>query len=207
MVKIRLRRVGKKKQPSYRITVADSRSPRDGRFIEVIGFYNPRTDPETVRLQEDRALHWLGVGAQPSDPVARLLEKMGTLARFERLKAGESLEVLLAEAEAAAEARPAVSAKTQPVRAAKRAEKKAVAEEEEVKAEPEPEVEVEAEAEAEPEPEEEGEATEEAEPVSEAEEDSSAEETAETEASEEEEEQEPEPPAEETEQGEEETET
>lgn len=201
MVKIRLRRVGKKKQPSYRITVADSRSPRDGRFIEVIGFYNPRTDPETVRLQEDRALHWLGVGAQPSDPVARLLEKMGTLARFERLKAGESLEVLLAEAEAAAEARPAVSAKTQPVRAAKRAEKKAVAEEEEVKAEPEVEVEVEAE------PEEEGEATVEAEPVSEAEEDSSAEETAETEASEEEEEQEPEPPAEETEQGEEETET
>lgn len=196
MVKIRLRRVGKKKQPSYRITVADSRSPRDGRFIEVIGFYNPRTDPETVRLQEDRALHWLSVGAQPSDPVARLLEKMGTLARFERLKAGESLEVLLAEAEAAAEARPTVSAKTQPVRAAKRAEKKAVAEEEEVKAE----VEVEAE------PEEEGEATVEAEPVSEAEEESSAEETAETEASEEKEEQEAEPPAEETEQGEEETE-
>ena len=193
MVKIRLRRVGKKKQPSYRITVADSRSPRDGRFIEVIGFYNPRTEPETVRLKEDRALHWLSVGAQPSDPVARLLEKMGTLARFERLKAGESLETLLAEAEAAAEARPVVSAKTQPVRAAKKAEKKVEPEE--------PEVEVEEE--------EEGEATEEAEPVSEAEEDeeeSSAEGKTETEANEVEE-QEPEPPAEEPEQGEEETET
>ena len=193
MVKIRLRRVGKKKQPSYRITVADSRSPRDGRFIEVIGFYNPRTEPETVRLQEDRALHWLSVGAQPSDPVARLLEKMGTLARFERLKAGESLETLLAEAEAAAEARPVVSAKTQPVRAAKKAEKKVEPEEPEVEEEEE----------------EEGEATEEAEPVSEAEEDeeeSSAEGKTETEANEVEE-QEPEPPAEESEQGEEETET
>lgn len=193
MVKIRLRRVGKKKQPSYRITVADSRSPRDGRFIEVIGFYNPRTEPETVRLQEDRALHWLSVGAQPSDPVARLLEKMGTLARFERLKAGESLETLLAEAEAAAEARPVVSAKTQPVRAAKKAEKKVEPEEPEVEEEEE----------------EEGEATEEAEPVSEAEEgeeESSAEGKTETEANEVEE-QEPEPPAEESEQGEEETET
>jgi small subunit ribosomal protein S16 len=203
MVKIRLRRVGKKKQPSYRITVADSRSPRDGRFIEVIGFYNPRTDPETVRLQEDRALHWLSVGAQPSDPVARLLEKMGTLARFERLKAGESLEVLLAEAEAAAEARPAVSAKTQPVRAAKPAKKKVDTEEpvEEEAPEEEPEEE---EVEEAKEEEEEGEATVEAEPVSEAEEESSAEEATETEA---EEEQEPEPPAEESEQGEEETET
>ena len=193
MVKIRLRRVGKKKQPSYRITVADSRSPRDGRFIEVIGFYNPRTEPETVRLQEDRALHWLSVGAQPSDPVARLLEKMGTLARFERLKAGESLETLLAEAEAAAEARPVVSTKTQPVRTAKKAEKKVEPEEPEVEEEEE----------------EEGEATEEAEPVSEAEEDeeeSSAEGKTETEANEVEE-QEPEPPAEESEQGEEEAET
>ena len=112
MVKIRLSRVGKKKQPSYRITVADSRAPRDGRNIEIIGVYNPRTEPETVRIQEDRALHWLGVGAQPTDAVARLLEKLGTLARFERLKAGESLDVLLAEAEAEVEARATVSPKT-----------------------------------------------------------------------------------------------
>ena len=104
MVRIRLRRVGAKKQPSYRVVVADSRSPRDGRFVEVIGFYNPRTEPETVTIKEERALHWLSVGAQPSRAVVRLLKNQGTLARFERLKQGESLEALLAEAaEAAAE--------------------------------------------------------------------------------------------------------
>jgi small subunit ribosomal protein S16 len=101
MVKIRLRRVGSKKQPSYRIVVADSRAPRDGRFIEVIGFYNPRTEPETVTIQEDRALHWLGVGAQPTRAVARFLEQCGTQDRFRRLQAGESLEDLLAEIEEA----------------------------------------------------------------------------------------------------------
>jgi small subunit ribosomal protein S16 len=101
MVKIRLRRVGAKKQASYRVVVADSRSPRDGRFIERIGIYNPRTDPETVRIKEDRALHWLSVGAQPTDAVARLLKNQGTLARFERLKQGEPLETLVAEAEEA----------------------------------------------------------------------------------------------------------
>ncbi|HEC34111.1 MAG TPA: 30S ribosomal protein S16 [Chloroflexi bacterium] len=118
MVKIRLRRVGAKKQASYRIVVADSRAPRDGRFVESIGFYNPRTDPETVRYREDRALYWLSVGAQPTDAVARLLEKQGTLARFARLKAGEPLEALLAEAEAAAQARPAPGLATRPVGAA-----------------------------------------------------------------------------------------
>ncbi len=104
MVKIRLRRVGAKKQPSYRIVVADARSPRDGRFIEAIGFYNPRTEPETVVIKEERALHWLSVGAQPTEPVLRLLKAYGTWGRFERLKAGESLESLVAEAEAAAPA-------------------------------------------------------------------------------------------------------
>ncbi len=102
MVKIRLRRVGAKKQPSYRIVVTDSRAPRDGAYIEAIGFYNPRTEPETVEIKEDRALYWLSVGAQPTEAVARLLEKNGTLARFARLKAGEPMEVLVAEAEAAA---------------------------------------------------------------------------------------------------------
>ena len=100
MVKIRLRRTGKKKQPSYRVVVADSRAPRDGRFIEIIGFYNPRTDPPTVQIKEDRALYWLSQGAQLSDPVARLLKKQGTLDRFARLKEGEDLEALLAEAAA-----------------------------------------------------------------------------------------------------------
>lgn len=112
MVKIRLRRVGAKKQPSYRIVVADSRSPRDGRFIEVVGFYNPRTSPETVEIKEDRVFHWLSAGAQPTGSVVRLLNRQGTMARFERLKEGEPLETLLAEAEKAAQARPKVSPQT-----------------------------------------------------------------------------------------------
>lgn len=101
MVKIRLRRIGAKKQPSYRVVVADSRSPRDGRFIEIVGHYNPRTEPITLNIQEDRVLHWLSVGAQLTDPVERLLKNLGTLDRFARLKEGADLESLLAEAEAA----------------------------------------------------------------------------------------------------------
>jgi small subunit ribosomal protein S16 len=97
MVKIRLRRIGKKKQPSYRLVVTDSRSPRDGRFIETIGFYNPRTEPPIVRIKEDRALYWLSQGAQPTDAAARLLRSKGTLDRFARFKEGEDLESLLAE--------------------------------------------------------------------------------------------------------------
>jgi small subunit ribosomal protein S16 len=97
MVKIRLRRMGKKKQPSYRVVVADSRAPRDGRFIESIGFYDPGTEPPTVKIKEDRALYWLSQGAQPTDTVVRLLRNTGTLDRFARLKEGEDLESLLAE--------------------------------------------------------------------------------------------------------------
>ena len=74
MLRIRLRRVGKKKQPNYRIVVVDSRAPRDGSYIEKVGFYNPLTDPPTIELDLDRAKHWLRVGAQPSDPVALMLE-------------------------------------------------------------------------------------------------------------------------------------
>jgi small subunit ribosomal protein S16 len=99
MLRIRLRRVGAKKQPSYRIVVADSTAPRDGKFVEVIGFYNPRTEPETVTIKEARALHWLSVGAQPSNPVLRLFKNQGTLERYELLKAGESLEYLIAASE------------------------------------------------------------------------------------------------------------
>ncbi len=98
MIRIRLRRVGAKKQPSYRVVVADSRSPRDGRFIERLGWYNPRTDPPSFSIKEDRALYWLSVGAQPSDAVARLLNKMGTFEKTERVKAGASIEEVLAEA-------------------------------------------------------------------------------------------------------------
>ncbi len=107
MVKIRLRRVGAKKQPSFRVVVADSQSPRDGRFIEQIGFYNPRTEPETLRIDEERALYWLNVGAQPSDSAARLLTTTGTMDRFVRLKQGEPLEDLLTEAEELLAAEPA----------------------------------------------------------------------------------------------------
>ena len=112
MVRIRLRRIGSKGQPSYRMIVADAEAPRDGRFLEVVGFYNPRTMPETVQVDEARALHWLGVGAQPSESVTRLLTKCGTMGRFARLKSGEALDVLVAEAAEAAAAAPAVNPKT-----------------------------------------------------------------------------------------------
>lgn len=79
MVKIRLRRVGAKKKPSYRLVVADVRAPRDGAFIDIIGHYNPLTDPETVVINEERALHWLRQGAQPTDTAARLLAKAGIM--------------------------------------------------------------------------------------------------------------------------------
>ena len=104
MVKIRLRRTGSKKKPHYRVVVADSRTPRDGRFIEIVGHYNPRTDPTTVNVHEDRVLYWLSVGAQPTDQVRKLLGNLGTLDRFTRLKEGADLEELLAEAKAAREA-------------------------------------------------------------------------------------------------------
>lgn len=100
MVRIRLRRVGLKKQPSYRIVVTDQRSPRDGSFIENIGHYNPRTQPSTEVVKEDRVLYWLSVGAQPSESVKSILKRMGVLERFERLKKGESMESLVAEAAA-----------------------------------------------------------------------------------------------------------
>lgn len=76
MVRIRLRRMGAKKSPFYRIVVADKRSPRDGRFIESIGTYNPHTQPETVDLQMERAAYWLSNGAQPSDGVIRILQRV-----------------------------------------------------------------------------------------------------------------------------------
>ena len=103
MVRIRLRRTGKKGQPSYRVVVADKESPRDGRFIEILGHYNPRTDPMTVRIDAERALYWLSQGAQPSDAVARLLRKEGILARFDAIKRGDPDPGIVAEAEAEAD--------------------------------------------------------------------------------------------------------
>jgi len=98
MLKIRLRRVGAKKQPSYRLVVAESASPRDGRFVESIGIYNPRTEPATIRVEEGRALYWLSQGAQPTDSVSRLFKIAGTSDRFSRLKQGEDLQALVEEA-------------------------------------------------------------------------------------------------------------
>ena len=100
MVRIRLRRQGLKRQPSYRVVVTDQRKARNGSYLENIGHYNPRTRPATEIIEEERALYWLSVGAQPSDAVRRLLEHTGTWERFQRLRAGESLEDLVKEAEA-----------------------------------------------------------------------------------------------------------
>ena len=76
-VRMRLTRIGSKKNPIYRVVVADSRSPRDGRFIEIIGRYNPQTNPSTIELDETKVKEWLAKGAQPSDPVAKLIKAAG----------------------------------------------------------------------------------------------------------------------------------
>jgi small subunit ribosomal protein S16 len=86
MLKIRLRRVGSKKKPSYRLVVADARAPRDGAFVEIIGHYDPLTDPETIVIKEEKALHWLKQGAKPTDTTARLLDKTGILEKFKLVK-------------------------------------------------------------------------------------------------------------------------
>ena len=89
MVKIRFRRVGKKKQPSYRIVVADSRDPRDGRFIETIGHYNPRTEPPTIVVKEDKVAAWMKEGAQPSESVRKVLASVGILPKIEYTQKAE----------------------------------------------------------------------------------------------------------------------
>ena len=81
MVKIRLRRMGAKKQPTYRFVVADSRSPRDGKFIEILGHYNPRTEPKTLEVDAEKAKQWLAKGAQPSETVRRLFAEKGIMDR------------------------------------------------------------------------------------------------------------------------------
>jgi small subunit ribosomal protein S16 len=86
MVKIRLRRVGAKNRPSYRLVIADSRAPRDGAFINIIGHYDPLTEPETVVINEEEALKWLRQGAQPTATAARLLSKAGIMEKFKTVK-------------------------------------------------------------------------------------------------------------------------
>jgi small subunit ribosomal protein S16 len=111
--------MGAKKQPSYRVVVTDSRSPRDGRFIETIGHYNPRTEPPTVEIDAARALYWLSVGAQPSEAVKRMLDKMGVMSQATAIRKGDvSIDEIVAKAEAAkAEAAKAETAEAivQPV--------------------------------------------------------------------------------------------
>ena len=97
MVRIRLRRVGLHNQPSYRIIASNSESPRDGKFLEILGHYNPRTDPISLDVKEDRVYHWISNGAQLSEPVERLFKNSGILDRFQRFKSGESLETLMVE--------------------------------------------------------------------------------------------------------------
>ncbi|HMB22633.1 MAG TPA: 30S ribosomal protein S16, partial [Anaerolineales bacterium] len=101
MVRIRLRRIGLKGQPTYRIVAADKESPRDGRFLEILGFYNPRTDPATIHVDEARAYHWMKNGALPTESAAQVFKSAGILERFERFKKGEPVETLVKEAEEA----------------------------------------------------------------------------------------------------------
>ncbi len=111
MVRLRLRRVGAKEQPSYRVVAADREHPRDGRFLEILGDYNPRTTPATIHLEEAKIFDWMSHGAQPSESVMRIFKSAGLLDRYARFKAGEDVQVLAAEA-AAAEASRHGSPKT-----------------------------------------------------------------------------------------------
>ena len=97
MVRIRLRRMGLKGQPSYRIVAADKENARDGRFLEILGHYNPRNDPSTLDVKEERIYHWMKNGAQPTESVEQIFKSAGILDRFERFKKGEAVETLVAE--------------------------------------------------------------------------------------------------------------
>ncbi len=139
-VKIRLLRMGKIRNPQYRIVVANSRTKRDGKAIEFIGVYQPKEDPSIIEVNSERVQHWLSVGAQPSEPVQRLLEKTGDWQKFKGLPAPEPLKMAPqradrkalyeAEAQASAGLAPAPEAKPAkkaPAKAAKAAEPKAEA--------------------------------------------------------------------------------
>ncbi len=111
MVRLRLRRIGLKGQPTYRVVAADKESPRDGRFLEILGFYNPRTHPATIHVREDRAYHWMSNGALPTESVEQVFKSAGIMDRFERFKKGEAVDVLVKEGEEA-ETKRGASTKT-----------------------------------------------------------------------------------------------
>jgi small subunit ribosomal protein S16 len=117
VIKLRLRRMGAKKQPSYRIVAAESTKPRDGRFIEIVGHYDPKTDPYTLRVDEERAKYWLDNGAQPTETVRALLVKSGVLPGYQG---------------------PAAPPATEKSKPSKKAAKAEVTEEPEAETEPEP---------------------------------------------------------------------
>jgi len=126
MVRIRLRRTGLKNQPTYRLVVADKESPRDGRFLEIVGFYNSRTNPITLEMKEEKIYEWMAKGAQPTESVLKLFNSVGVMDRFNRFKAGEGVEKLLADAKAAP--RHVINKKAKPAKAvaAPKAEKTAI---------------------------------------------------------------------------------
>jgi small subunit ribosomal protein S16 len=109
MVRLRLRRIGLKGQPTYRVVAADKESPRDGRFLEILGFYNPRTKPATVHLNEARVYHWMKNGALPTESVEQVFKSAGVMDRWERFKKGEAVETLVQEAEQAEAIRAATT--------------------------------------------------------------------------------------------------
>jgi len=153
MVRIRLRRTGLKNQSSFRIMAADKESPRDGRFLEILGYYNPRHNPSTVEIKEDRVYEWMSKGAQPSDSVIMIFNSVGLMDRFARFKAGESAETLLAEAKVAYERHAKGenadgSAVVKKTTVSKKAAKKAAAPKEAVKVEVKKEEKTEAKVEA-----------------------------------------------------------
>ena len=146
MLRIRLRRVGKKKQPMYRIVVADSRAPRDGAFVENLGYYHPMDNPSTIVIDEERAKHWLGKGAQPSDRVAKILKIQGIaelppklLARIalgeERAKSAKEASKAKADTDAKAEEPKAEAATVEAAAEAPKAEAAKEVEAEKPKAE------------------------------------------------------------------------
>ena len=104
VIKLRLKRMGAKKRPSYRIVATESRSPRDGRFIEAVGLYDPLTDPSTVRINAERARHWISVGAQPSETVKYLLTREGVLDANGKLVPADQVAASAAEPVEPAEA-------------------------------------------------------------------------------------------------------
>lgn len=144
-VKLRLMRMGKKKQPTYRVVAADARSPRNGRFIEIVGTYEPRRDPSVIEIDNERAVHWLRHGAQPTERVAKLLKISGAWEDF----TGEAPAPVVTKAASASEPAPAPEAEAVEESPAEAEEAPADAEEAAAEAEEAPAEDAESEGDAE----------------------------------------------------------